>query len=325
MKPLVSIVIPTYRAVECLELCVRSICEGGNLEEIEVCLYGDGGGDVPEKHLQKCMEFMSQRGVRHNCFYNPQNLGNTPALNRAIDLASGQWIMVCDDDCVFPANWLERIRHELTHKTVLSLLCIEPDVGGHRPASCFIPHNLGLDPEKFDLDALNNLNSKLSIGEIEVGVNYPFLIERDILLSLGKGDERFKGPYHDPDLFLRFRNAKLRLIRSRATALYHFSGMSMRFSENVPAVVTSPDQKPPKRTKSLRWLRLENDARMVFIKKWGAKPKARFGDIPKTSVSIPWEGRSHGLLETLCFIPLLWWEYARYWFRKGYFKFLENR
>jgi GT2 family glycosyltransferase len=304
-EPFISVVIPTYKAVDCLMLCVRSLvrCEGK--EKLEVCLYGDGGGEASRKALEECRQMLESAGLRFHVIYNPQNLGNTPAVNRVVAMATGDWFFLCNDDMVFPKNWLSVCGPLLQKNRVLSMSCIEPPVCGHQPCRYFYAQNMGIEPERFSLGTLDDFNKSIAQKEqaLEAGVNYPFFAERELFLGVGGADERFSGPYHDPDLFLRFRLHGVEMLRTQACALYHFSGMSLRFLEQNAA------QK--KRKQTLKWVVQENEARLKFIGKWGAKPRARFGEIPRTRVQKTFDWESAPLWRRLSVSILLFWEHFR--------------
>jgi GT2 family glycosyltransferase len=188
---------------------------------------------------------------------------------------------------------------------VLSVACIEPPVQGHRPSKYFLAANLGIDPCQFNIQQLDNFLTENSQKDdvLPIGVNYPFFVERTVFEKIGGADERFAGPYHDPDLFLRFRNNSIEMVRTRETALYHFSGVSLRFSEKAKQI--------RKRKKSIRWIEQENQARLSFIKKWGAKPKAKFGEIPKTEAAVEFDWKSQSNAKKLQVYSLLAWEMIR--------------
>lgn len=310
---LVSVVIPTYKAADHLRCCIRSLARSSGVLGFEVCIYGDGGGDDSERAITECRQILAEVGIPAVTLYNPQNLGNTPALNAAARLASGKWLLFVNDDMVFPSIWFDKLFPLLLPRRVLSLTCFEPPVFGHKPARCFIAANLGLDPEQFDFEKLDLEAARAQQQSLEEGVNYPFFVERDAFFALGGADERFLAAYHDPDMFLRFKLAGLELTRTKLSPLYHFSGVSIRFADASQLNVK-------KRSKSEKWIRLENAARILFVKKWGAKPRSRFGEVPKTRAVRPYEHGEHSVAEVLAFQTLLLWEKLRIAWNSGWHK-----
>lgn len=287
-----------------LACCVRSLLRTPEPAGIEVAVYGDGGGAASAEGIAASELRLARAGFAVSARYEERNVGITRALNRAVELASGEWLFVVNDDMAFPRTWRERAAALLSPGRVLSTAAVEAPRSGRHMADCCYPLDLGSDPERLDLDRLDAFHEELPLGTLAPGVNYPFFIERSLFLAVGGADERFPGPYHDPDLFLRLKLRGAELVRTPSIAPYHFSGASLRFGEEGAAAKRRSVQ-------SADWIRRENEARLVFVRKWGAKPKTRFGYVPRTPVTAPWEGRAHGPLEALGFRALVAWETLR--------------
>ena len=330
--PMCSLIITTYKAHEHLQCCVESILRFSPSvrSSIEVVLYGDGGGVESAETIARCAQKLTDFGIFCSAKYNPQNLGIVQALNAACALAKGTWLFIMNDDMVFPVHWFEETKAHLRPMRVLSLRCIEPKLVGRSSASCFVVKTLGTDPLNFNFSSLDNFNrvpeatgdmssnvnlsanvnadARLAQGvspiqTLERGVNYPFFIERELYFRIGGADSSFPGPYHDPDLFYRLHLAKAELVRLSSPLLYHFSGVSLRFGEAGKKVTA-------------RWIKTENQARLVFIRKWGQKPKAKFGFVPKMSVGAPLAERKLSTLARVGYCVLLAWEIVRCRFRE---------
>ncbi len=288
-----------------LACCVRSLVRTPDPAGIEVVIYGDGGGPASAEGIAAAERSLAAAGLAASTRYEERNVGITGALNRAAGLASGEWLFVVNDDMAFPRVWRERAAPLLRAGRVLSTAAVEAPRPGRRMADCCYPLDLGSDPERLDLDRLDAFHDDLPPARIEPGVNYPFFIERGLFEAVGGADERFPGPYHDPDLFLRLKLRGVELVRTPSIAPYHFSGASLRFGEEGTEEATR------RSVQSADWIRRENAARLVFVRKWGAKPKTRFGYVPRTPVTAPWEGRRHGPLEAARFHALVAWETLR--------------
>ncbi len=96
MKPLISFVVPVYRAEKYLKKCVDSILKQ-NCENMEIILVDD---ESPDTSGEICDEYakMDQRiKVIHQ-----KNTGQGRARNTGTENAAGKWLMFIDDD-----DWLE--------------------------------------------------------------------------------------------------------------------------------------------------------------------------------------------------------------------------
>ncbi len=301
-RPEVSVVVTTYRAVEHLRCSVRSLLRTADRSGIEIAIWGDGGGEASREAIHRSAEELRTAGFRVAARYEAENAGIPRALNRACALASGRWLFVVNDDMAFPARWWEMARGLLRPGRVLSTSAVEAPVPGRRTASCFREADLGSDPASFDVRRIDDFQDSLAPRALEPGVNYPFYVERERFLAIGGADERFPGPYHDPDLFLRLKLAGAELVRAGHLVVYHFSGASLRFGAGEAG---------GERRQTLEWVLRENEARLRFVRKWGAKPATPFGHVPRTRAREPWEGRPHGPVETLRYHGLLGWERFR--------------
>jgi glycosyltransferase involved in cell wall biosynthesis len=306
MQSQVSVIVTTYTAAEHVICCIKSLIRVSEIfkSEIEIVIYGDGGGAKSKEAIDACEQILTSASVQNVCRYNPSNLGIVPALNAACALATGHWLYIINDDMVFPYDWWSLAKPFLAANRVLSTSALEPLTEFRKPARCFRPANLGHDPVSFEFKKVDQLQMK---GPLEIGVNYPFFVERKNFNQVGGGDEIFPGPYHDPDLFHRFRLAGLELLRTPNLAPYHFSGISLRQINKG----TLP---------SLNWVQRENAARLMFIKKWGCKPKAKFGEIPKVKNLILWNDQSHNWKARIDLYLLLIWEQVRCAWRLSYLK-----
>ena len=305
--PLVSMVVTTHRAVEHLRCLVRGLLRGPPTDDLELILYGDGGGEESQQAIGECQRELRQAGHRVVTRYEPVNQGIVPALNAGCRLAAGRWLLVVNDDMVFADGWLASVRPALAPGRVLSLTCAEPPLPGRRIAAAFHERDLGLDPAAFDFEALQRYCRETSGEGLEAGVNYPFLVERVRFEEVGGADESFPGPYHDPDLFLRLKLRGLEFLRLRRCLAYHFSGISLRFAHpggGGEALASSA-------RKSAQWVRREHEARLLFVAKWGAKPRAVFGEVPRTRALAPWADAPHSLMARVAYRALLGWERAR--------------
>ena len=168
-----------------LACCVRSLLRTPDPAGIEVVVYGDGGGPASAEAIAASERRLAQAGFAVSTRYEERNAGITRALNRAADLASGEWLFVVDDDMAFPRTWRERAAPLLSPGRVLSTAAVEAPRPGRRMADCCYPLDLGSDPESLDLDRLDAFHEELPRGTLEPGVNYPFFIERTLFRELG--------------------------------------------------------------------------------------------------------------------------------------------
>ena len=95
MEPLLSVIVPVYRAEDTLTRCVNSILSHAP-ENLELILVDDGS---PDASGTLCDAFAAQDG-RVRVIHQP-NAGVSAARNRGLDTARGRYIQFVDAD-----DWL---------------------------------------------------------------------------------------------------------------------------------------------------------------------------------------------------------------------------
>lgn len=135
-QTLISVIVPVYNILDCLERCVNSIC-GQTWENLEILLVDDGSFDGTEK---LCDE-LAQKDGRIRVFHK-ENGGSSSARNLGIREARGEWLGFVDSD-----DWIEPQMYErLLKAAVLSGVPIAQasrdeidETGERRPDVCAPP------------------------------------------------------------------------------------------------------------------------------------------------------------------------------------------
>ncbi len=99
-QPLVSIIVPIYNTEAYLERCLNSI-RNQDYENLEVWLVNDGSTD---NSLSLCYEMVGEDAKFH-IISSEENRGVSETRNRALDLATGQYLQFVDsDDYMSPSS-----------------------------------------------------------------------------------------------------------------------------------------------------------------------------------------------------------------------------
>lgn len=219
---MISVIIPTYKSVKYLDLCLDSIIKHQvNQNEIIVILdgYPDLYTDVIKKYpMVSWLPF-------------EQNMGLQTAINYGVWNASSEKIFIVNDDNIFPPNWDVRLEQEYHSHTIITVNQIEPTGPGMYN---FPVADCGRTAETFDMEKFINIDKQLSRSVLTKDGNiFPFLINKRWFMAVGGFDTYYQSPHiMDWDFF-----AKLELIptigysRTHALHLYHFGSMS---TKNVP-------------------------------------------------------------------------------------------
>ncbi|MCS6911591.1 MAG: glycosyltransferase family 2 protein, partial [Anaerolineales bacterium] len=95
-----SVVIPTYNRQATLRRCLTALL-AQTYPAHEIIVVDDGSTDGTAEMMTR--DFPIVR------FFRQKNAGPASARNRGIREASGDVIAFTDDDCLPPADWLERL------------------------------------------------------------------------------------------------------------------------------------------------------------------------------------------------------------------------
>ncbi|MEZ5511417.1 MAG: glycosyltransferase family 2 protein [Gammaproteobacteria bacterium] len=107
MELWLSICIPTYNRSELLSGLLSSIFSAqGNFE---VCIFVDGSTD-------NTIDMLSQFGDRRLKFCSSDNRGRAAALESAVKMASGRFVMIFDDDDSISPGALQKILDDCSRK-----------------------------------------------------------------------------------------------------------------------------------------------------------------------------------------------------------------
>ena len=223
-----SVVIPTYKEPEYLDLCLQTCFGYMTRKDIEVIVVVDGFYDLNKEVLAK----YKSNSLR--VLDLKENKGLAIATNVGANMASGEYVLIVNDDNVFPPNWEQAIsqieEYGNSFPTALSLNQIEPKPSMFRQ---FIIKHFGTSPSDFDLHAyeyfcINDLEAH-SKGYISSGSTLPIILKRKHYLMVGGWDTMYPSPHVvDWDFFLKLRLAGLRMFRSYEVAFYHFAGAATR-------------------------------------------------------------------------------------------------
>lgn len=229
---MISVIIPTYKSPEMLDLCLESAIKGQKKIN-QIIVVVDGHYDINEEVLNKHGGYIDILNIE-------QNVGLCRGTNLGVMNAKHDVVLIVNDDNVFPKHWDEKLTTDwsiyhnntsywtdnMQRKTVvISPNQIEPFPSMFKD---FVIENLGTDVESFDLERFWEYEENLDkSGHNQNGSTLPIMMYKRDYLRIGGWDENYElGMVADWDFFLKCHLSGFHMRRSNYTNFYHFASAS---------------------------------------------------------------------------------------------------
>ena len=220
----ISVIIPTYKEPEVLDLCLHSAIEG-QMQQNQIIVVVDGYYDINKDVLEKYKD-------KIQILVSDENVGLCRATNLGVYNAVNELILVVNDDNVFPHSWDIDLEKTWVPNRVLTPNQIEPTPSMFRQ---FHIKDLGRDPNTFDLVAFWDYEANLSNDKLDdTGSTLPFMMAKKDYMRVGGWDESYPGPWVvDWEFFMKCEMSGMKMIRTYNCHFYHFVSIGTRTSEKI--------------------------------------------------------------------------------------------
>jgi glycosyltransferase involved in cell wall biosynthesis len=215
---MISVIIPTYKSPEMLDLCLRS-CIKGQQNKNQIIVVVDGFYDLNKEVLEKWAEYI-------NILNLEENIGLCRGTNLGVYNAQYDKILIVNDDNVFPSDWDIELLKKYTPNSVISPNQIEPSPSMFKQ---FHIKDCGRDSKTFNLENYWEYEKSLRGLPIdETGSTLPIFMSKIDYLKVGGWDENYEqGMVADWDFFLKCQLSGLKMLRTYDCYFYHFASMSI--------------------------------------------------------------------------------------------------
>lgn len=215
---MISVIIPTYKSPEYLDLCLESAIKG-QINKNQIIVVVDGFYDVNKEVLEKYVEYI-------DILHLEKNVGLCRGTNLGVYNAEHEHVLIINDDNVFQKGWDVVLEEVYDPNSVISPNQIEPCL------SMFPQFNikdLGLDAKSFDLEKFWEYSSQISQDVVEdSGSTLPIFMSKQKYIALGGWDENYEqGMVADWDFFLKCQLMRLTMMRTYNCHFYHFASVSV--------------------------------------------------------------------------------------------------
>jgi N-acetylglucosaminyl-diphospho-decaprenol L-rhamnosyltransferase len=224
----VSIVIPLYNQLKYTKLCLESLQSTLNVLP-EIILVDNASTDGTADYLRTLSNI--------KVISNAENLGFAGGCNTGIRAASGDWVVVLNNDVIVAPGWLDGM---LSAADRWNLQIVTPAIR---------EGEFNYDISAYARELTGRMQMVIRRGRAN---GICFMAHRSVFDTIGLLDEKFLiGQYEDKDFFLRAARAGFALGTVGSAFLHHFG---------------SATQNALKRNSVSRTYALENKA--YFARKW---------------------------------------------------------
>ena len=135
MSEKISVVVPTYNSIDCLEKCIKSIC-AQTYTNLEILLIDDGSTDGTDRLCERLALEDSRIRTHHK-----KNGGASSARNIGIQLASGEYLGFVDSDDYIEPDMYELLMKSMRekHVSIVQISRDEVDEEGRRLPDVCVP------------------------------------------------------------------------------------------------------------------------------------------------------------------------------------------
>jgi|TARA_B110000908_G_C10150598_1_gene401142 glycosyltransferase involved in cell wall biosynthesis len=245
---MITIIIPTYRNPEYLDICLKSAIEQQSMKN-EIIVAVDGFIEESQLVLDKYKNDIQVLDLG-------ENQGMQMALNLGVMNATNELILIVNDDNVFCKDYDLAVGTIIdAEKTVLTLNQIEPTGPG---IFNFPVKNLGRNPKEFKYGEFIKYEQSINKDELTTdGGIFPFAMHKKYYMAAGGFDTMYQSPFIcDWDFFLKLDLMGLGFVRTHNAHLYHFGSTATKNGNEGD-----------------KFKATEGPAAEMFRYKWGMIPK----------------------------------------------------
>jgi GT2 family glycosyltransferase len=222
---MISVIIPTYKTPEALDLCLKSAIEGQiNVNQILVVV--DGFYEINKEVLEKWSKHIDILDLK-------ENVGTVRATNLGVFNAQFDKILIVNDDNVFPLNWDNKLIKSYQPNSVITPNQVEPYPSMFPQ---FIINDYGRHPKNFNLEKFWEDTNKIQFKIDETGSTFPFFMSKIDYMRIGGLAEDYPSPsgfVADWEFFMKCQMSGLKMLRLYDCNFYHFVSLSAKSPEQI--------------------------------------------------------------------------------------------
>lgn len=250
-SPRVSIVIPVHEKSRLTMACLSSIAAAGSAVPYEVVVVDDNSADDTGAILSRVQNLKIVR--------NKKNLGFVRACNRALAVASGDYVVLLNNDTEVIPGWLDALVDTADSDPTVAIVgakLLYPDGTLQEAGGIIWSDGSGMNYGRGDDPDAPMYNY---LREVDYCSGACLLVRREVLDCLGGLDERYAPAYYeDADLAFAARSLAYKVVYQPKATVTHREGGS--HGTDLSAGIK----------------RFQNRNRLVFAEKWEEQLSAQY-------------------------------------------------
>ncbi len=221
-QPVVSIIMLTWNALDYTKKCVKSISEHTRLS-YEIIFVDNASKDGTQKYLEQLVEKHSH----YKLIKNAENKGFAAGNNQGVELASGKYVLLLNNDVLVADRWLENLVEAIELDEHIGMLGpITNHISG-RQMLTEVPYKSDQGYYEFaDKVAVQN-NNKITPRRRIAG--FAILMKTELYKTVGGLDESYgSGNFEDDDLCLKVRAEGYAILVHEGVFIHHYGSQTFK-------------------------------------------------------------------------------------------------
>ncbi|RDE36279.1 glycosyltransferase [Parageobacillus thermoglucosidasius] len=228
-----SIIILTHNQLDYTKQCIESITKYTREGSYEIVIVDNHSTDGTVEWLKQ------QNNIK--VIFNKENLGFPKGCNQGIEIATGENILLLNNDTIVTKNWLDNL---------LTCLYSSDDIGAVGPVTNSAAYYSTIPVSYTSIDEMHQFAASYNVSDSNKWeerlklIGFCMLIKREAIDKVGLLDERFTpGNFEDDDYSVRLRKAGYRLILCKDTFIHHYGSVSWKKNVNAYSKVLTENEK----------------------------------------------------------------------------------
>lgn len=221
-RPLVSIIILTWNALKYTKKCVASIEQNTDYPH-EIIFVDNASTDGTVKYLNQ----LAAKHSNYKLIINSENKGFAEGNNQGVAEASGEYIMLLNNDVLVSKGWLDSLVHSLERDEHIGAVGPLSNSISGRQALKEVPYkdNAGF----FKFAELMGQKNEGRLTPRRRLAGFAVLVKKSVYDKLGGFDTTFGvGNFEDDDLSLRIREKGYALMVDESVLFHHYGSQTFK-------------------------------------------------------------------------------------------------